>query len=66
MLVLTSFLIMSVAPIPWGIAAYGRQMMTYGNQVPGIVAEKDIPPGSQGTYCVYMDEGLNGTVCRHA
>ncbi len=66
MLALTVLLTWSVAPIPWGIAAYGRQIMPYYDSlVPGIVAEKDIPssgPGSTGTYCVYMREGLNGTV----
>jgi len=65
MLALTVLLAWSVVSIPWGVAAFGRQMLTSGNLVPGIVTPAQIPmPGMDysDTYCIYMGEGLNGTV----
>jgi spermidine synthase len=54
-----------VGVVPWGVAAYGRFVATYGSKLaPGIVDEKDVPKSGSNpdTYCEYFGEGLNGTV----
>jgi spermidine synthase len=65
LLALTAFLVWNVPAAPWGLAAYGRFMATYGDRLaPGIVAEKNVPSSSRGAdiFCTYMGEGLNGTI----
>lgn len=61
-----SLLILRVSPIPWGLAAYGRFMATYGNRLaPGIRATPGPAAARTGPYdiyCNYLGEGLNGTV----
>jgi spermidine synthase len=50
---------------PWSVVAYGRYAATYGKRLaPGVVAERDIPPGSDGPdiYCTFLGEGRNGSV----
>ncbi|MBM3823851.1 MAG: SAM-dependent methyltransferase [Verrucomicrobia bacterium] len=58
--------IFTVVTAPWGLAAYGRFMATYGKRlVPEIVKESDLPAaGGDGAdiFCLYQGEGLNGTV----
>ena len=65
------FLAMTVSVIPWSVIAYGRWQATYS--VGGIsklyarqpVKEAEVPqPDGKGTdtYCLYMGEGLNGSV----
>jgi spermidine synthase len=52
--------------IPWQAVAFGRFTATYNNLVPGIVKEEDVQMNTSGptlTYCTYVGEGLNGTVC---
>jgi spermidine synthase len=70
MLALTVFLGWTVVPIPWGVAAYGRQMMQYPNLVPGIHDADETGAvanmagiGGNDNFCRYFGEGLNGTVC---
>jgi spermidine synthase len=62
---LVALLAWRVSPAPWGVVAYGRFMATYGNRLaPGIIAEKEVPSGG-GTpdiFCIYLGEGLNGSV----
>ena len=64
MVAVTGVLAMSIAPIPCGVAAYGRQMLVYPGLAPGIYEPEKVPVGPSGydTYCLYMGEGLNGTV----
>ncbi|MEE3370065.1 MAG: fused MFS/spermidine synthase [Planctomycetota bacterium] len=55
----------SVAPVSWGVIAYGRMNGVYGYDfAPGITAADDIPttPGSPNTYCLYVAEGTNVSV----
>ena len=54
----------TVGATPWGLIAYGRFMATYGDQlVPGITPEQKVPiGGAANTFCIYMGEGLNGSV----
>jgi spermidine synthase len=55
----------STPATPWGLAAYGRYMATYGNKLhPGFVSPSSTPRrgGGGDVYCVYMGEGVNGTV----
>jgi spermidine synthase len=54
-----------VAPLPWGVVAYGRFMVTYRDRLaPGLAAEAEIPAGGTkpDIYCTYVGEGLNGTI----
>ena len=62
---LAVILIWNVSPAPWGLAAFGRFMATYGGNLhSGILAEKDVPRtgNASDVYCTYVGEGLNGTV----
>ena len=55
----------SVAPVSWGVIAYGRMNGVYGYDFArGITAAADIPttPGSPNTYCLYVAEGTNVSV----
>jgi len=64
-IVVAVLLALPVAPIPWGVVAYGRFAATYLNRLaPGIVPEREVPSGvrSRDTFCTYVGEGLNGTV----
>jgi len=57
-------LVWIIPGIPWGVVAYGRYMATFGSRlVPGITPEKNLLPGfGNQVYCIYMGEGLNGSV----
>ena len=61
-----AFLLMrSVGPMPWGMAAYGRYIATYGDRLaPAVVSEASVPSGGShpDIYCTYVGEGLNGTI----
>jgi spermidine synthase len=62
---LAAFLIWRVAPVPWGVVAYGRFLATYGNRLaPGLRLERDVPAGGgpPDIFCTYLGEGLNGSV----
>jgi len=62
---LTAVLAWQMPATPWGVVAYGRYVATYGKRLaPGVIAEKDIPPGNDGPdiFCTYLGEGLNGSV----
>jgi spermidine synthase len=61
---LAALLIWNVAPAPWGLAAYGRFMATYGRRLaPRLIEEKNVPTdGTPDIFCTYQGEGLNGTV----
>lgn len=55
----------SISPIPWGLAAYGRFLPTYGGRLsPEIVQGKVSDPVDLNAeiFCSYFGEGLNGTV----
>ncbi len=61
MLVITG----TLPAVPWGLAAYGRFLATYGTRLaPGIVAAEKVPVGGTNPdiYCTYVGEGLNGTI----
>ncbi|HEV8541650.1 MAG TPA: SAM-dependent methyltransferase [Verrucomicrobiae bacterium] len=65
LIAISALLILNVSPAPWGLAAYGRFMATYGRRLaPFIVDEKDVPTngGWPDIFCTYHGEGLNGTV----
>jgi len=55
----------AIPTTPWGLAAYGRHMAVYANQlVPGIVKEQDVPSDSsrEDLFCVYTREGMSVSV----
>ncbi len=55
-----------VAPLPWGVVAYGRQVATWLEHFASdsIVEEKKIPHGGgqPDLYCTYVGEGMNVSV----
>jgi spermidine synthase len=58
-------LVATIQIVPWGVAAYGRFVGTYGNSLAkeATTPEDKVPhSGSTNTFCLYMGEGLNGTV----
>ncbi|MGD1084882.1 MAG: SAM-dependent methyltransferase [Verrucomicrobiota bacterium] len=63
-LALGCFLAWKTGPLPWEVVAYGRFSATYENLRPGIVDRASVPVGTTPVtnYCVYMGEGLNGSV----
>lgn len=63
--VVTGLIVWTLPALPWGVAAYGRFMATYGRRLaPGFVPEREVPsrPGQPDIYCTYLGEGMNGTV----
>ena len=54
----------TIAPVPWGVLAYGRHLASYGNRrARGIVKEADVPTdGTPDIFAKYVGEGLNGSV----
>ena len=62
---LSALLAWSVAPLPWGVIAYGRFAATYGNRFsPGIWEEGNIPSGggAPDIFAIYVGEGRNGSI----
>jgi spermidine synthase len=59
------WLAVGVPALPWGLAAYGRYLATFGDRlVPGVVEERLVPlvAGGQDIFCTYTGEGLNGPI----
>ena len=57
----------SVSTVPWGVAAFGRFMATYGDTLaPGITPVDEVPTewvsGEPEVFCLYRGEGRNVTV----
>lgn len=63
-LVLAAGLAWTLAPVPWGLIAYGRHMTSYGGRLaPNVVREAEVPAsGEPDIFPLYVDEGLNGSV----
>ncbi len=63
-LALAAVLAWTLAPVPWGLIAYGRHMTSYGNRLaPGIIDESSVPwDGTPDIFATYVGEGLNGSV----
>lgn len=57
---------MTVGPTPWGLAAYGRFLATYGDRLAPEIGLADDGKASKNPnaeiFCSYFGEGLNGTV----
>jgi spermidine synthase len=62
---LAAVIIWSMPAMPWGMAAYGRFVATYGHRLaPGVVDSSQIPKstGEPDIFCTYLGEGIQGTV----
>ena len=54
-----------VPPTPWGLAAYGRFVATYGNRLDPKIrpeAETSFTNAAVDIHCTYLGEGLNGSI----